>query len=244
MDKNKYDMIAHTELKYVCPLRTVMIDEVTQLMNLQPGTRIIDVGCAKGEILIHIAGMCQVSAFGIDTSPQFLEIAQQEIANRFPAADIHLSTTPVSEYAAEPESFEAVMCINSSDLYGGSYDTALAEITKMAKPGGMVIMGDYYWRKQPRAELKSFQVTHDYQGAVAAGTQTGLTPLYVSVCTDYDVDRYIWLQSYSIEMYAVNNPADPDVPEMLQHSRQIRDEFVQYGRDALGFALFLFRKPL
>ena len=243
MDKNKYDMIAHTELKYVSPLRTVMIEEMTQLMNLQPGTSIIDVGCAKGEILIHIAGMCQVSAVGIDTSPQFLEMAQQEIAQRIPAADIQLHTTPVSEFVVEAESFDAVMCVNSTGLYG-SFDKALAGITHLAKPGGMIIMGDYYWRKQPSANVKSFLVMHNYQEAIASGMQLGLTPLYVTICTNYDIDRYIWLQNYSVEMYAANNPDDNDVSVMLEHSRQIRDEFIQYGRDALGFGLFLFRKPV
>jgi ubiquinone/menaquinone biosynthesis C-methylase UbiE len=242
MDKNKYDMIAHTELKYVSPLRTVMVEEVAELMHLEPGTRIIDVGCAKGEILIHMAELCQVSAVGIDTSPQFYEIANKEIAQRVPAADIVLHTTPVSEYKAELDSYDAVMCVNSSDLYG-DFDKALTEITKMAKPGGMVIMGDYYWRKQPDTEVKSFIVTHDYKGAVEAGIKLGLTPLYVTICTEYDVDRYAWLQSYSVEMYAVNNPDDANVPAMLQRSRQLRDEFIQHGRDALGFGLFLFRKP-
>ncbi|MDQ7024718.1 MAG: class I SAM-dependent methyltransferase [Anaerolineae bacterium] len=242
MDKSKYDMIAHTELKYVSPLRTVMVEEVAELMRLAPATNIIDVGCAKAEILLHMADLCQVSAVGIDTSPQFLEIAKQEIAQRAPAADITLYATPVSEYKSELEIYDAAMCVNSSGLYG-DYDKALAEITKLAKPGGMVIMGDYYWRTQANAGIQSFTVTHDYKGAVDSGIKQGLTALYATVCTPLDIDRYAWLQSYSIEMYAVENPDDPDVPAMLERSRQLRDEFIQYGRDALGFGLFLFRKP-
>jgi cyclopropane fatty-acyl-phospholipid synthase-like methyltransferase len=242
MDKNKYDMIAHTELKYVSPLRTVMVEEVTEIAHLEPGSRIMDVGCAKGEILIHMADICQVAAVGIDTSPQFLEIANQEIAQRVPAADITLHETPVSQYVAETDAYDCVMCVNSTGLYG-DYDKALLEITQLAKPGGIVVMGDYYWRKQATDGIKSFVVSHTYQGAVESGIKQGLTPLYATVCTQLDVDRYAWLQSYAVEMYAANHPDDPDMPGMLKRSRELRDEFIQYGRDTLGFGLFLFRKP-
>jgi hypothetical protein len=30
---------------------------------------------------------------------------------------------------------------------------------------------------------------------------------------------------------------------LLERNRQLRDEYINYGRDALGFGLFLFRKP-
>ena len=242
MDKNKYAMIAHTELKYVSPLRTVMVEEVAELLNLEPGTRIMDIGCAKAEILIQMADICQVAAVGIDTTPEFFEIANQEIATRVPAADITLYETPVSEYEAEIAAYDAVMCVNSSALYG-TYNQALEAIVQLAKPNGMVIMGDYYWRDQPNPNVTSIAVGQDYKGAIEAGSKLGLTPLYATVCTHLDIDRYIWLQSYSVEMYAAENPNDSDVPAMLEHSRKVRDEFIQHGRNALGFGLFLFRKP-
>jgi ubiquinone/menaquinone biosynthesis C-methylase UbiE len=241
MNKNKFNAIAHTLLKYDCPLHTAMVEEVTDLMQLAPGKRIMDVGCAKAEILIRMAELCQVAAIGIDTTPQFIEIAQKEIASRVPAADITLYETPVHEYQTPAESFDAVMCLNSSELYGG-YDQALAAITQFAKPGGMVMMGDFYWRGKANAGIQSRVITHDYQSAVQAGITQGLIPLYITVCTQVDLDRYAWLQSYGVEMYAQQHLDDPDVPALLEQSRVLRDEYIQLGRDALGFGLFLYRK--
>jgi ubiquinone/menaquinone biosynthesis C-methylase UbiE len=241
MDKNKFNAIAHTYLKYDCPLHTAMVEEVTDLMHLEPGKRIIDVGCAKGEILIRMAELCQVAAIGIDTTPQFIEIAHKEIASRVPAADITLYETPVHEYQTQTESFDAVMCLNSAELYGG-YDEALQGITKLAKPGGIVMMGDFYWRGAPNPSIQSRIVTHNYQSAVQAGIAHGLIPLYVTVCTEVDLDRYMWLQSYGVEGYAQEHPDDVDVPALLERSRSLCDEYIQFGRDALGFGLFLYRK--
>jgi ubiquinone/menaquinone biosynthesis C-methylase UbiE len=243
MDKNKFAAIAHTELKYVSPLRSVMVEEVTELLHLEPGKRIIDVGCAKAEILIRMADMCQLVAVGVDTTPQFLKTAQEEIASRVPAADITLFETPIKEYKVEPESFDGAMCVNSSNLYDDDFETAMAEITKLAVPGGMVLMGDYYWRTEPDKRIQSVKTQLDYQSAIQAGIKQGLIPLYTTVCTQIDLDRYTWLQSYSVEQYAFDNPDDSDVPALLERNRQLRDEYINYGRDALGFGLFLFRKP-
>lgn len=243
MDKQKYDAIAHTLLRYCSPISDEMVDEIADLMRLKPGLKVVDLGCAKAEVLIRMADRCQVQAYGVDTSPQFLQEAQEAIATRVPAADITLEKTSVVDYQAEGESFDAVMCINSSELYN-TYDKALMEIAKLAKPGGMVLMGDYYWRSEPQAEMTDgFNVSKDYYSAVEVGLQEGLQSIYAEVCTQIDIDRYIWSQCYSIEMYCAENPDDTDVPAMLHRARMIRNLYVEFGHKTLGFGLFLYRKP-
>ncbi|MEO1287873.1 MAG: methyltransferase domain-containing protein [Chloroflexota bacterium] len=243
MNKHKYDDVAHHYLDYCSPINNEMVDEIAHLMRLKPGMTVIDLGCAKAEILIRMADTCQVQAYGADINERYLHQAQEAIANRVPAADITLLLQDVSEYAYEPESFDAVMCINSSELFA-TYDEAIMTIAKYAKPGGMVLMGDYYWRNPSHADMsKAFTVTKDYMGAVEIGMQEGLTPLFASVSTQVDIDRYIWSQCYAVEMYAVDHPDDDDVALMLDHARTTRSLYVEYGHETLGFGLFLFRKP-
>lgn len=243
MNKHKYDAIAHNNLYYCSPINDEMVDEIASMMLLTPGMKVVDLGCAKAEILIRMADLCQVKAFGADVNELYLRQAQEAIAQRAPAADITLIQQDVSQYGYEPESFDAVMCVNSSELYA-TYDKAIMEIAKFAKPGGMVLMGDYYWRNDNHAELATeFDVTMDYISAIEFGLQEGLTPLFASVCTQVDLDRYVWSQSYAIEMYAVNNPDDPDKAEMLNRARSMRNLYTEFGHKTLGFGLFLFRKP-
>ncbi|MGB7338985.1 MAG: class I SAM-dependent methyltransferase [Phototrophicaceae bacterium] len=244
MNKQKYDAIAHDYLRYCSPINDQMVDEIAHLMRLKAGMSVIDLGCAKAEILIRMVDTCQVKAFGADISEPYLQAAQEAIANRAPAADITLIQHDVHEYVYEPASFDAVMCINSSELFK-TYDEAIMEIAKYAKPGGMVLMGDYYWRKEAKADIKdSFLVTKDYMGAIEIGLQEGLTPLFASVATKIDLDHYIWSRSYAIEMHAIDFPNDPDNAAMLDHSRSTRNLYLEYGHDTLGFGLFLFRKPM
>ena len=243
MDKQKFDAIAHNHLRYCSPINDEMVDEISYLMRLEPGMTIVDLGCAKAEILIRMADLCQVKAYGADVSELYLREAQEAIAQRVPAADISLIQQDVANYAYEPDSFDAVMCVNSSELYQ-TYDKAIMDIAKYARPGGMVLMGDYYWRGESKSDLgNSFMVTKDYTGAIEIGMQEGLTPLFASICTQVDIDRYIWSQSYAVEMHIVDNPDDEENAAMLTRARSMRNMYVEYGRETLGFGLFLFRKP-
>lgn len=243
MDKHKYDSILHLELSFSSPLNYEMVDEVTDLMLLKPGMKIIDIGCAKSEILIRMADRCQVRASGIDPSALYIEAAHAQIAQRAPAADITLYHASILDFTPDPSGYDASMCINSSELYG-SYESALQHISSLTRRGGMVLMADYYWRSKPAAPLQDFLVNQDYESAIEAGVRLGLTPLYASVCTQIDVDRYIWMQAYSAEKYALDHADDPDSPGILSRVRSMRSTYIRYGRDTLGFGMFLFRKPL
>ena len=58
-----------------------------------------------------------------------------------------------------------------------------------------------------------------------------------------ECDEYQWTYSRSIDRYAREQPDDPDVPVMLERSRKLRDAYLRWGRDTLGFAAYLFYRP-
>jgi len=58
-----------------------------------------------------------------------------------------------------------------------------------------------------------------------------------------DWDRYEGLQWQAAERYAADHPDDPDVEPLLQTSRGQRDAYLRWGRECLGWAMYLFRKP-
>lgn len=244
MDQYKYNAIAHSELAYASPINDIMVDEIADLMQVEAGTRVIDIGCAKAEILLRMAARCQVQAVGTETSESFLQAAHEAIASRHPAADITLRNQAPA--LVQPDDYDTVMCVNSSELFG-SYDDALQAIIPLTDPGGTVLMGDYYWLSTPTEEIATALQNppgriHDYNNSIAVGEAQGLTPIYVAASTQADLDRYEWRQIHAVELYARQNPDDPDTPMMLQRIRQRRSAYIQYGRDHLGFGLFLFKK--
>ena len=69
----------------------------------------------------------------------------------------------------------------------------------------------------------------------------GLIPLWSTVANEDDFDAYEWLYSKSIEDYCYMTPEDPDCPAMLGKIRSWREMYLKWGRDTLGFGLYLFR---
>ena len=118
----------------------------------------------------------------------------------------------------------------------------------MARPGGLVLVGEPYWKRQP--ELPYLEAAgipanlcSDLHGNVVIGEALGLTLLYVMPSRVDEWDRYESLQRRAAERYAVTHPDDPDVPEVLAEVRRSTDAYLRWGRDTLGWAMYLFRVP-
>jgi hypothetical protein len=77
---------------------------------------------------------------------------------------------------------------------------------------------------------------------VVIGEEMGLSLLYTLVSNHDEWDQYEGLQWYAAERYAVSHPEDPDVPELLRRVREQKEEYLRWGRDTLGWAIYLFRK--
>ena len=76
---------------------------------------------------------------------------------------------------------------------------------------------------------------------VTVGEEEGLRCIYTIVSNQDDWDRYETLQWYSAAMHAAENEDDPDVPEILARVAHGRTNYLRWGRNTLGWALYLFR---
>ncbi len=79
-------------------------------------------------------------------------------------------------------------------------------------------------------------------GNVKAGEELGLSFLYSVVSSPDDWDRYEGLQWQAAERYASSHLEDPDVDELLEKTRCNRDAYLRWGRECVGWALYLFRQ--
>ena len=141
--------------------------------------------------------------------------------------------------------FDLAMCIGASWVYKGHRGT-LDALRAMTKPGGLILVGEPFWLEEPDdAYLAAENHTRDMFGThyqnVLIGEDEGLIPLYTMVSNQDDWDRYETLQWYAAERHARDNPDDPDVPEILGRVAHGRENYLKWGRDTLGWALYLFR---
>lgn len=142
--------------------------------------------------------------------------------------------------------FDAAVCTGSTHAFGG-YRQTLRALARAVHQGGEILIGEGYWKKDPDVGyLAAIGATRteftDHAGNVARGVEEGLVPLYTTVSSDEEWDRYEGLYLRAVERYVAAHPEDPDSSALRDHIRRWRDAYLEWGRDTLGFGLYLFRK--
>ena len=152
-----------------------------------------------------------------------------------------------ADYETDDE-YDLTCCMGASWIYGGIKGT-LEALKALTRPGGYIIAGEPYWLKEPDPEyLKADDIGrtefHTHMENVLMGDEFGLTCSY-TMCSDHeDWDHYETLHWLSAAEYVDLNPDDPDNPEIIKNSEKFRETYLKWGRDTLGWCIYLFRKPL
>jgi SAM-dependent methyltransferase len=245
VNRADFSRIAHSGLAVMNPISTVKLDRLIEQFDLRPGARVLDLGCGKGELLFRIGGRYPIEGVGVDLAPALLDEGRRARGDRAPGSTIELVAGDALAWSGQPESFDLTATVGASV---GGYAATLQRLRDVTRPGGLVLLGEGYWRRPPSPEyLDALSATADeltdYAGTIEAGSACGLTPLYVATSSVDDFDHYEWAWSANGERYAAAHAGEPGVDELLAWIRRGRHRYVALGgRETLGFGLFLFRR--
>jgi SAM-dependent methyltransferase len=246
MDRWKYFAIGHEHHVHCNPLSESKVAEVIALLALPEGARILDVGCGKAEFLVETVRRWNCTGVGVDLSPDFAADARAKVDRAGLGRSIEIVEANGSDYDGDPASFDAAVCLGASWIWGG-FEGTLRALSSWTKPGGLVIVGEPFWRSGPSAEhLAAAGLSEEsfgtHQGNARTGVGLGLGLLHTIVSNEDDWDRYEGYQWYAAEHYARCHPEDPDTAELMERMRQFRDIYLQWGRSEVGWAIYLFLK--
>jgi SAM-dependent methyltransferase len=245
-DQLRFTTIAHRDHVFLSPLSGPKVDQVLSMLELRHGARVLDVGCGKGEMLVRLAGRRSARGVGVDVNPAFLADARTRAESRVPQAGLAFHEQPACDYPAEPGSFDAALCVGSTEAYGG-YRDALRTLASLVRPHGRVLFGERFWRRHPHPDYLAalglgLDDLLDHPRNVRAGEEAGLVPICTAVSTEDEWDRYEGLYSRAVEEHAAGNPEDPEAEAMWRCIRRHREAYKHWGRDTLGFGLYVFQK--
>lgn len=110
-------------------------------MDIDPGDRVLEVSAGTGSNLLLIADEIgnDGEIFAMDLSPGMLAVAREKLASRQIHAEFSLGNASYLQY--RDGLFNAVLHFGGINTFGEK-ERALAEIVRVTRPGGKIVIGD------------------------------------------------------------------------------------------------------
>jgi SAM-dependent methyltransferase len=123
-------------------------EEAIRRVGLEPGRRVLDIGCGTGSFLRLVAER-GAEPSGIDASSELIEFARR----RLPEADLRVGE--MEELPFADNLFDLVTGFNSF-FFANDMVAALREAGRVAKPGAAVVV--QVWGAHERCDLEAMKV--------------------------------------------------------------------------------------
>lgn len=246
MDMWRYYEVTHASHTVMNPSSEERLDELADVLGLTASSRVLDVGCGHAELLIRWNRSSGATGIGIDASPHHSERARRRVAEQAPEGAIEVIHGRGEEFTTG-ERFDVAVCLGASWIWGGLEGT-LRALEGFARPGGVVVSGEPFWKAEPPDEyLAAEELTresfHSLGDCRAVAHELGLTTIWMRASSGADWDRYEMTQSAALDRFALEHPDDPDLPEIRAMRDRYEESYVRWGRDVCGWAIWAFRTP-
>lgn len=247
IDHQRYSAIAHGELIYWNPIDPERLGAWLGQLPLGPGSRALDVGCGRGALLLDIAARHGCQGVGVDSHPAAIEHARAASARQPDSAAIEWICGPFDVAAQAPASFDLVACLGAGHACGG-FAQALETLTPLLIPGGQLLVGEGFWAREPDPGYLAFLgagpddlLTHEGNRQLAE--QGGLVCRRSHAASPAEWSHYEDTYAANVVAHVAAHPDDPEAATMTERIDAWRDAYLRWGRQTLGFGLYLFEKP-
>jgi SAM-dependent methyltransferase len=232
--------IAERDMELVNPITPEKVLAVGQAARLRAGSRVIEFGCGYGEPLALWAERFGITGVGLELREKACARAVQKMAERGLAQRIEIVCGNAAEYAFEPHAYDVAACIGASFIWDG-FGSALRSLKEAMRPGGRIVIGEPYWRMAhvPPEFSRGMAVIHTEYELLQLIRQNGLELEYVARSSQDDWDRYEAGNWQGLVRWLEENPQHPERDSVLGHLRDTQDEYLRYGREHFGWAMYV-----
>jgi cyclopropane fatty-acyl-phospholipid synthase-like methyltransferase len=213
------------------PLGERHADELLEQMELSATTRIVDLGCGWGELLLRAVARTGANGIGVDTD--YLAIDRGLRAAREKGVSVEFSCQSAADWR---DTRDRAICIGSSHIFGGSRAMLrrLAEIV----PKGRVLVGDTFWERQP-TDIAREMHRDDVPmliDLVAMCRETGWEILNLTTADQREWDNFESSHRAGLRKWIIENPDSPKAQEIREQQDERERGYIMDYRGLLGFA--------
>lgn len=229
------------------PLSEASVDEALGMLALGEESVVVDIGCGRGEMLARCVERFGCRAIGADTRPHEIERARERTAGF--AARVELFDGPIQDVVFS-EPVDAAICVGASHAFAegaAALPATLQAFKRMVKHDGVMLLGEGYWRQPPDPEYLekagiSEDIDREFDDTILVIEQAGFSVLKQWISSKDDWDAFEGAFWKAAEDQLAARPDDTDAREAAHHWRNWRACYEKWGRDTMGFALFVLKR--
>ncbi len=212
-------------------------------LRLKAGARVLDLGSGSGEMLCTWARDYGVIGTGIDMSQLFTEQAKLRAEELGVAAQVKFIHGDAGGYVSD-EKVSVAACLGATWIGGGVAGT-IALLEQSLLPGGMILIGEPFWRRLPPTEdVARGSLAHSISDflllpeLLAAFGQLGYDIVEMVLADQDSWDRYEAAKWLTMRRWLEANPDDEFAKEVRAQLSSEPERYATYTREYLGWGVF------
>jgi SAM-dependent methyltransferase len=231
---------AHAAVPFMNPMGEAAVEGAIRALALPDGAQVVETGCGGGALLVRVLE-AHPGARGVGVDPDAAALARARERAAGVAGRVAWIEARAEDAGLAPGTFDLVVNVASSHAHGG-FPVALAALRELAAPGGLVLLGEGFWTREPAPEFlmalggaTADELPLGLDALVGAVGAAGLDPLDVRVASAEDFAAYEEGLAAAAERY--------DDADAVAYARRIRERrALPGGGDTMGFALITARR--
>ncbi len=236
----RYFIVAERDHELQNPISADKLLLLGERIRLGPETRVLDIASGRGGPAVLLAREFGCSIDGIEIAPEFHAVSVERAEAAGLGERLSFRLGDASKEKLPAESYDVAMCLGASFVWGGLAGT-LDALEPAVRAGGHVVVGEPFWRRLPLPEdyADRNEPFTTLEGTVEIIESGALRVVSIIASSDDDWDRYDTLHWRAVEEWLAENGDDPDAPDIRSRHERYKQTYLRYGRDYLGWALFV-----
>jgi SAM-dependent methyltransferase len=225
------------------PFTTDKLVTLGAALRLEPETAVLDLGSGSGEMLCTWARDHAIRGTGVDLSALFSAQAKARAEELGVADRVRFIHADAAGYVAA-EKVGVAACLGATWIGGGVAGT-IALLAKSLRPGGIILVGEPYWRLVPPTEevarnceagaIADFLLLPDL---IATFGGLGYDVVEMVLANQDGWDRYEAAKWLTMRRWLEANPGDPFAAEVRAQLMSEPVRYTTYTREYLGWGVF------
>ena len=212
-------------------------------LRLEPAARVLDLGSGSGEMLCTWARDHGVTGTGVDLSVLFTEQAISRAAELGVTDQVSFIHGDAAGYVAA-DKVAVAACIGATWIGGGVAGT-IALLARSLRPGGVILIGEPYWRQVPPTEdvaqgclagaISDFLMLPEL---LASFRRLGYDVVEMVLADQDGWDRYEAAKWLTMRRWLDANPEDELAREVRARLSAEPERYAANTREYLGWGVF------